>query len=60
MHKLSLNTFLTGTNDVEARQYHVLEGLKYCYGEFTHNKLYPTLAELVDLHTALVNVVNGM
>ncbi len=60
MHKLSLNTFLTGTSDVEARQYHVLEGLKYCYGEFTHNKLYPTLAELVDLHTALVNVVNGM
>jgi hypothetical protein len=60
MHKLSLNTFLGGTNDVEARQYHVLNELKHCYDEFAHNKLYPTLAELVDLHTALVNVVNGM
>jgi hypothetical protein len=60
MHKLSLDTFLTGTHDLEARQYHVLDGLKHCYGEFTHNRLYPSLSELVDLHTALVNVMNGM
>lgn len=60
MRKLGLDTFLTGTNDIESRQYHVLDGLKHCYGEFTHNKLYPSLAELVDLHSALVNIVNGM
>lgn len=60
MHKLSLDSFLTGTKDIEARQYNVLNGLKQCHGEFTHNKLYPTLAELVDLHTALANIVNGM
>lgn len=60
MHKLTLDTFLTGTDDAELRQYHVLEGLKHNYTEFTHNRLYPSLAELVDLHTALVNILNGM
>lgn len=60
MHKLTLDTFLTGTADAELRQYHVLEGLKHNYTEFTHNRLYPSLAELVDLHTALVNILNGM
>ncbi len=60
MHKLTLDTFLTGTADAELRQYHVLEGLKHNYTEFTHNRLYPSLAELVDLHTSLVNILNGM
>ncbi len=60
MHKLTLDTFLTGTADAEVRQYHVLEGLKHNYTEFTHNRLYPSLADLVDLHTALVNILNGM
>ncbi len=60
MHKLSLNTFLTGSHDCEARQYHVMGGLKHCYDEFAHNKLYPSLLELVDLHAALVHIVNNM
>ena len=60
MHKLTLDTFLTGSSDAEIRQYHVLEGLKSNYAEFTHNRLYPSLSELVDLHTALVNILNGM
>jgi hypothetical protein len=60
MHRLSLDSFLAGSQDMEARQYHVLEGLKHCYSDFSHNKLYPTLAELVDLRAALVDVVNGM
>ncbi|MEO8167473.1 MAG: hypothetical protein ABI623_04440, partial [bacterium] len=60
MQKLTLDTFLTGTADSEVRQYHVLEGLKHNYTEFTHNRLYPSLSELVDLHTALVNILNGM
>lgn len=60
MHRLSLDTFLAGSSDIEVRQYHVLQGLKQCYGEFSHNRLYPTLAELVDLHAALVRILNGM
>ncbi len=60
MSKLSLNTFLTGTGDVEATQYRVLEGLRVYYGEFSRNKLYPSLSELVELHQALVNIINSM
>lgn len=60
MHKLSLNTFLTGTKDLETGQYHVMEGLKDCYGDFSHNRLYPSLAELVDLHAALENIMSSM
>lgn len=60
MHKLCLDTFLSGSKDFETRQYHVLEGLKQHYGEFSHNKLYPSLAELIYLHTALVNIMNNM
>jgi hypothetical protein len=60
MHRLTLDTFLTGTQDIEARQYQVLGGLKSCHEEFSHNRLYPTLAELVSLHNALVQVINGM
>jgi hypothetical protein len=60
MHKLSLDAFFSGSNDLETRQYHILEGLKGYHGEFTHNRLYPSLAELVDLHAALVDVMNGM
>lgn len=60
MAKLSLNTFLTGTGDIEATQYRVQEGLKAYYSEFSRNKLYPSLAELVDLHRALVEIINSM
>lgn len=60
MRKLTLNTFLAGTGDVEATQYLVLEGLKDYYREFSHNRLYPSLAELVDLHRALVEIINSM
>lgn len=60
MHKLSLNTFLSGAHDLEARQYHVLDGLKLCFDAFAHNRLYPALLELVDLHAALVNIINNM
>lgn len=57
---IGLDTFLTGSNDAESRQYHVLKELRHCYDEFSHNKLYPYLAELVDLHSSLVSILNGM
>jgi hypothetical protein len=60
MHKLRLDTFLSGSTDPETRQYHVLEGLKRHYAEFSHNRLYPSLAELVALHAALTNILNSM
>ncbi|MBI5472783.1 MAG: hypothetical protein HY961_10610 [Ignavibacteriae bacterium] len=60
MRKLRVDTFLSGSADQETRQYHVLEGLKSHYDEFSHNRVYPSLAELVDLYAALKNILNGM
>ena len=60
MTKLTLKTFLAGTGDVEAAQYQVLEGLKAYYNEFSHNRLYPSLSELVELHRALVEIITSM
>ncbi len=60
MQKLGLEIFLTGSTDFEARQYHILSRLQHCYESFSHNKLYPTLAELVDLRAALLDIMNGM
>lgn len=58
--KLCMNTFLTGSHDYETQQYHVMDGLKHCYNEFSHNKLYPSLVELVDLRAMLINIINNM
>jgi len=52
MH-LRLETFLSGSSDFEARQYAILQGLKEYYQSFSNNKLYPSLSELVDLHSTL-------
>lgn len=46
---LSLETFITGTRDFEAKQYQVLQELKTRRAELQHNKLYPTLVEVIDL-----------
>jgi hypothetical protein len=53
MNTLSLDVFLTGTRDFEAKQYEVLQGLKTLRAELRHNRLYPALAELVDLISVL-------
>ena len=53
MNRLGLNTFLTGTEDLEAKQYEVLSGLKTLREELHHNRLYPAMAELVDLLSVL-------
>lgn len=49
MDRLSLDTFLSGTNDMEAKQYLVLQRLKGYYDEFSHNRLYPGLGDLIKL-----------
>jgi hypothetical protein len=49
MDRLSLDTFLSGTHDMEAKQYLVLQRLKGYYDEFSHNRLYPGLGDLIQL-----------
>lgn len=58
--KLSLDMFFTGPNDMELRRYRIHNGLKECRSAFTHNRLYPLLAELVDLHAALIDLMSNM
>ena len=53
MNRLGLDTFVSGTEDFEVRQYHVLQGLKTFRSELHHNRLYPALAELSDLIAVL-------
>ncbi len=53
MNRLGLDTFVSGTEDFEVRQYHVLQGLKTLRSELHHNRLYPALAELSDLIAVL-------
>lgn len=48
-----MDTFIAGTYDLEAKQYHVLQALKVLRDELQHNLLYPALAELVDLLSVL-------
>jgi hypothetical protein len=53
MRPLSLETFVAGARDMETKQYEVLHGLKQFYSEYHRNRLYPGLAELIDLWAAL-------
>lgn len=53
MGMLNLETFLTSGSDLEASQYNVLHRLKWYYNEFSHNRLYPALSELIELSSTL-------
>jgi hypothetical protein len=52
MDTLTLQTFLSAGSDLESNQYKILGILKRYEKEFAHNRLYPSLAELIELvHT---------
>lgn len=57
MKKLSLQTFLTASPDFEHNQYEVLGGLKPYIEDFSHNKIYPGLGELIELNVILENLI---
>lgn len=57
MDKLSLETFLRGSDDTETKQYQVLHCLKSYYNEFSHSRLYPAFKELVDVTASLESLV---
>lgn len=56
MERLTLDTFVGGEQDREKKQYVILNGLKQYREEFSHNRLYPSLAELIHLY----EVLNGL
>jgi len=53
MRRLTVDEFVKGRHDPEARQYHVLQSLKDYYGTFSRNHLYPHLSELIELSRVL-------
>ncbi|MCC7437853.1 MAG: hypothetical protein IT211_05095 [Armatimonadetes bacterium] len=50
---LTLQTFLSAGRDFEASRYRILEGLRRVRQEFTHNRIYPGLSELMELYGTL-------
>jgi hypothetical protein len=57
MQRLTLESFLTAHPDVETSQFQILASLKTYYAEFHHTRLYPALAELIDLAKALEGIL---
>ncbi len=57
MDFLRLETFISGVRDFESAQYHVLQGLQSYSNEFHHNRLYPALGELIELHAVLQDFI---
>lgn len=53
MSALSLDLILSAGADQETKQYRVLQGLKECYDRFSHNRLYPDLADLIRIAESL-------
>lgn len=58
MQRLTLDTFIASAGcDYEKSQYTVLNSLRSYRTEFSHNILYPSLKELIDLSTALEQLI---
>jgi hypothetical protein len=57
MDRLGIETFFAPPFDAETKHYVVLQSLKGYYQEFSRNRLYPALSELIDLCTALEAVI---
>lgn len=53
---LTLELFTQVQSDYEMRQYKVLAALKRISGDFQHNKIYPHLSHLVELHHTLSDI----
>lgn len=53
---LTLDLFTQVQSDFEKRQYKILAALKKITGDFQHNKIYPHLSHLADLHHTLSDI----
>jgi hypothetical protein len=57
VNRLTVNSFIVGNRDFETQQYLVLDSLKGYYDDYAHNRLYPSLAELIELCGVLETLV---
>ncbi len=53
---LNLELFTQVQSDFEKRQYTILAALQRISGDFQHNRIYPHLAFLIELHNTLVDI----
>jgi len=59
MTKITADSFIQyAIHDSEQCQYQTMEYIKSCREEFSHNRLYPVLAELIDLAKGLENFLD--
>ncbi|MBI3004480.1 MAG: hypothetical protein HYY49_03595 [Ignavibacteriales bacterium] len=53
LNRLTLESFISTGSDLEASQYRILNALKSHYEEFSRNRLYPALSDLIELALTL-------
>lgn len=56
MTTLNLQLFLNAHKDFESSQFRIMNELQRVRGEFVHNRIYPRLAELIELYTTLQTI----
>jgi hypothetical protein len=56
---LSLDVFIRAVHDLESSQFQVLSGLKRIHTNFHHNKIYPDLSALIELHSTLQSIAHN-
>ena len=59
MRQLQLETFIGNFKDYESGQYRIIAGLQRAHEEFSHDRLYPTLAELIQLYQNLTEILRA-
>lgn len=59
MAHLTLATYIKGIGDVEAGRYRILAGLQAAHADFSRNRLFPPLADLVSLYRQLEAFLSG-
>src|SRR5687767_2894631 len=59
MSKLGLELFLSAEQDFEVRQYQILNALSVVRDNFSHNRIFPTLGELIELYTSLSHITRN-
>lgn len=57
MERMTVESFLAAPGDFEARQYRILQSLKAYHEEFSHSRLYPPLADLIELYQGMEALV---
>lgn len=56
MSRMGLELFISAEQDFEVRQYQILNALASVRNDFSHNRIYPTLGELIELYQTLSRI----